>query len=310
MENNEKWTTIVKKRNLRKVEFSEKQRSCKFSKIAFNQRNNVSLNHFSSDQPKIEQNIQHSPDEEKFQIYYQNVRGLRTKLSELYNNILCEQYPVIVLTETLLNPDINNSEFIDTNKYMVFRSDRSPEVTNKFRGGGVLIAVEKNFPSNQVQCDATMREELWVFVYVNSSQLIIGATYIPPNANFVEYSNHLDSLALMSTNYPDAVLCVLGDYNLPGVSWLVDTDCDYLVPNNVFSAAEEIICDNFAYFGLFQYNNIANDNGPQPQYHPKVRHANVVTDQRKIRGPQSFCYFVSEGFPYSRLEEDFLHQMV
>nr|XP_008199192.1 PREDICTED: uncharacterized protein LOC103314572 [Tribolium castaneum]XP_015840373.1 PREDICTED: uncharacterized protein LOC103314572 [Tribolium castaneum]XP_015840374.1 PREDICTED: uncharacterized protein LOC103314572 [Tribolium castaneum]XP_015840375.1 PREDICTED: uncharacterized protein LOC103314572 [Tribolium castaneum] len=106
-----------------------------------------------------------------------------------------------------------------------------------------------------------MREELWVSVYVNSSQLIIGATYIPPNANFVEYSNHLDSLALMSTNYPNAVICVLGDYNLPGVSWLVDTDCDYLVPNNVFSAAEEIICDNFAYFGLFQYNNIANDNG-------------------------------------------------
>lgn len=77
----------------------------------------------------------------------------------------------------------------------------------------------------------------------------------------MEYSNHLDSLALISPNYPNAVICVSGNYNLPDVSWLVDTDCGYLVPNKIFSATEKIICDNFSYFGLFQYNNIANDNG-------------------------------------------------
>ncbi|EFA04797.1 hypothetical protein TcasGA2_TC014846 [Tribolium castaneum] len=69
------------------------------------------------------------------------------------------------------------------------------------------------------------------------------------------------------------------------------------------------ILKTLEYWNIADEKVVAVTTGPQPQYHPKVRHANVVTDQRKIRGPQSFCYFVSEGLPYSRLEEDSLHQM-
>lgn len=46
-------------------------------------------------------------------IYYQNVRGLRTKTDDVFKNILINNYNVIVFTETWLNSNVTNSEFID-----------------------------------------------------------------------------------------------------------------------------------------------------------------------------------------------------
>lgn len=75
-------------------------------------------------------------------IYYQNCRGIRTKLNTLYLNILANAYDVIVFTETWLTPDISDNEFIDQ-RYLVFRCDRDRIVTQKKDGGGVLIAVSR-----------------------------------------------------------------------------------------------------------------------------------------------------------------------
>lgn len=36
-----------------------------------------------------------------FSLFYQNVRGLRTKTNEFYNNLLLLDFHVIILTETL-----------------------------------------------------------------------------------------------------------------------------------------------------------------------------------------------------------------
>lgn len=53
-------------------------------------------------------------------IYYQNVRGLRTETLELYESILAEDYDIIALTETWLEPDIaNNNYLIQDMKYFV-----------------------------------------------------------------------------------------------------------------------------------------------------------------------------------------------
>lgn len=51
---------------------------------------------------------------DKITIYYQNCRGLKTKLDTLYANILSECYDVIILSETWLVPQISDSEFIDS----------------------------------------------------------------------------------------------------------------------------------------------------------------------------------------------------
>lgn len=73
--------------------------------------------------------------------YYQNVRGLRTKLDTLRQNIPTLNYDVYCLTETWLYDQIFSPELGFTN-YDVYRLDRKNVI-----GGGVLISIRKIFRS-------------------------------------------------------------------------------------------------------------------------------------------------------------------
>lgn len=57
--------------------------------------------------------------------YYQNVRGLKTKLINIKNNISICEYDIIFLTETWLNDSVSDGELCDPNKYCVYRRDRA-----------------------------------------------------------------------------------------------------------------------------------------------------------------------------------------
>lgn len=95
----------------------------------------------------------------KLKCFYQNTRGLRTKIAHgLKNRISCTDYDVIALTETWLNDKINSNEIFDGGLYTVHRSDRTaatfvrPTNSNalnneNFLGGGSLIAINKNIPA-------------------------------------------------------------------------------------------------------------------------------------------------------------------
>jgi hypothetical protein len=79
-----------------------------------------------------------------FDVYYQNVRGLRTKQLELYENVCSTDYNIICLTdcETWLN-DLCYDHNLFSDCYTVFRSDRAS--VNKTRGGGVLMPYPQQF---------------------------------------------------------------------------------------------------------------------------------------------------------------------
>ncbi|KAL4720459.1 hypothetical protein ACJJTC_011820 [Scirpophaga incertulas] len=68
----------------------------------------------------------------KLTLLYQNVRGLRTKTTEFYNNLLLSNHDIILVTETWLNDGILDSELSD-NRYEIFRRDRGSN------GGGVMV---------------------------------------------------------------------------------------------------------------------------------------------------------------------------
>lgn len=69
-------------------------------------------------------------------IYYQNVRGLRTKIDDFYIMTQNGDYDAIVLTETWLNNEINSTQLFGS-EYTVYRKDRDPNISGKLRGGGV-----------------------------------------------------------------------------------------------------------------------------------------------------------------------------
>lgn len=60
----------------------------------------------------------------RLQIFYQNVRGLRTKIHELNNEILGNAYDIIILTETWLHRRIFLGELFDE-RYNDYRCDRN-----------------------------------------------------------------------------------------------------------------------------------------------------------------------------------------
>jgi hypothetical protein len=73
-----------------------------------------------------------------FEIFYQNVRGLRTKSTERFNTVCSLHYEIICLTETRLNKSFSTHNYFP-GTYTAYRSDR--DCLDKSRGGGVLTAV-------------------------------------------------------------------------------------------------------------------------------------------------------------------------
>ena len=81
-------------------------------------------------------------------VFYHNVGGLRSKISDFALKLVSMPYDVIVLAETWLNEDFLTSEIFDCNFYNVFRKDRCTKTTGLKRGGGVLIAIRSNISVN------------------------------------------------------------------------------------------------------------------------------------------------------------------
>lgn len=189
-------------------------------------------------------------------IYYQNVRGLRTKLTDLFNAVLTCSYPIIILTETWLTDAFYNSEIFDS-RYIICRADRNSDSCSKNRGGGVLIGVLGWLSSCQLISDCH-GEELWVKVNIGKGSLILCAIYIPPASPVGVYLDHFSRVEKFMADHVESKLCLVGDYNLPDIAWLGNPGCNGLSPSHASSSAHQEICDFLCYLNLLQYNQIFN----------------------------------------------------
>lgn len=103
------------------------------------------------------------PRRSVLKMYYQNVRGLRTKTKDFHTEIMLNSYDIILLCETWLNNDFYDSEFFD-NRYVVFRVDRNKEETGLSTGGGCLIAVKSELSSIRMREWELSKEDVWITV--------------------------------------------------------------------------------------------------------------------------------------------------
>ena len=185
-------------------------------------------------------------------MYYQNVRGLKTKLSELRLSLAMSQYDVIVLTETWLDETVSDGE-LSFDGYQIHRCDRDFAATGKSQGGGVLICVrfgidcEVLHPSNLLQTC----EELWLSLSVKGVVDIVGAIYIPPAADVSVYEQFCASVETFMQRFPAKRLLCCGDFNLPGISWTNDCLGVNCVGANGVSRP---FIECLSYLNLFQKN--------------------------------------------------------
>ena len=154
-------------------------------------------------------------------ILYQNVRGLRSKLPIVYSSSVDCDFNVIVFTESWLSSDINDSEILCSD-YQVFRNDRYSgiEGTRK-KGGGVLIAVHNSISSDNFQVSIPVSIEIICVRLIFKNCLVyVTCSYIPPNSPMEIYSQHAELIGNVASNLgPNDSLVVLGDFNLPTITW-------------------------------------------------------------------------------------------
>lgn len=81
---------------------------------------------------------------------------------------------IFVLTETWLHSQIHDNEILQTaHHFSLYRCDRT-----KRQGGGVLLAISKDFPSQCIHVNTDL-ETVWAIIEINHQKIIIGVCYRP-----------------------------------------------------------------------------------------------------------------------------------
>lgn len=191
-----------------------------------------------------------------FEIFYQNVKGLRSKLRITRQNLALDDFDIFAFSESNLSDSFYTSEIGLTN-YSVYRTDRDLTRTHKKSGGGVLLAVSNRFSSSLISGTSAGFDHLFVRVSCsnrNSKQYVFGVVYIPPSSPDHFYTSHFNEVERLQNIYSEDDFVLLGDYNLPELSW----SSDGTLPNSS-SPRSCVFLDSLSLLGLSQINFVRNN---------------------------------------------------
>jgi hypothetical protein len=174
------------------------------------------------------------------------------KLFQLQNIASVDNDSVIAITESWLNNSVNDNEILNSN-YVIYRRDRQTNC----RGGGIVLAVKHTLVSTLVHSDS---ENEIIAVSVSMSQnrsVLFILCYRPPSSDLNNFVNSLNTV-LSTLSGKHSRVCLLGDFNVPGVNW-----GDNFYSSNCPSEASfvELLDD----FGLKQLNK-----------HPSTVNGNIL----------------------------------
>lgn len=198
-------------------------------------------------------------------MYYQNVRGLRSKTKDFLLASTACNYDVIALSETWLVPAIYDSELFGPD-FIVYRCDRSPLNSTRERGGGVLLAVRSEISSERIVVPNTDTVEIVsVRLNLNCKIIYIVCLYIPSGSADIVYCSYVEAITLffcyVNVKDNDTVL-IVGDFNMPSVDWINDdSNKRVLLPTSFGSAIETSMLSALFSFDLCQLNNVVNFQG-------------------------------------------------
>ncbi|XP_045507160.1 uncharacterized protein LOC123703258 [Colias croceus] len=201
------------------------------------------VNGCSFGKPQIKKQRRSKP----FEILYQNVRGLRTKLQDFYISVSSILVDLFAITETGCSESISDAELVPPG-YSIIRCDR---MDGRKQGGACLVAAPRfELRSVPVPCDINIAarafELVCATVYLKKRYLFtVCVVYIPPNSNECEYMLLFKTIEGYYNKYSD--LLVIGDFNL------------YSCSLNVLNYYEYF----FSYCGFTQCNKVSNINNRQ-----------------------------------------------
>lgn len=194
--------------------------------------------------------------------YYQNVRGLRTKISSFFQASSVPDYDIICLTETWLNNKIGDYELFN-NHFQIFRRDRDSHTSHKSDGGGCLIAVNTFLQvTERPEWQTNVLEEVWISITLpdHLRKIHICCVYIPDYTDFCRLKVFTDNVTkIINNNLQDSVI-IVGDFNLASVVWSRDVNSNHVAPSLPNDIKSSLFLDSFLLNNLKQYNHIKNIN--------------------------------------------------
>lgn len=255
--------------------------------------------------PKRGQRNRESPLK-KVHLFYQNVRGLRSKTSVFINNVVKNKFDIIALTETFLTSSVCNGELFPP-EYTVVRKDRAGDIG----WGGVLLAVRDCYSVRIISNIANLtvdKELLFAIVSHKDVKFLCCVVYLPPNYNDEQYLNVLTCIEDVICTYSDLAILIIGDFNLNSCSANVKMHfnlfCDFCLlkqHNSVFNyrgvMLDLVLSD-------LELDNISVTISHDPLVHPDNHHPALEVDinfPRHARVPNS----VSPPTQSSALGPDF-----
>lgn len=185
--------------------------------------------------------------------YYQNVRGLRTKLDILRCNYSLINFDYCIFSETWLTPDFNDTE-LSLIGYQIFRFDRNENTSRYSRGGGILIAVKNAYASKVLSVPINNIEQLFVLASFGKSKFILGGVYIPPSSVSDIYDNHIRSVEFLRDKYPKYKFIIVGDFNLPSACY----DASNFGVKFSSSPQSDSISFRYSFLNFRQHNHVYN----------------------------------------------------
>ena len=136
-----------------------------------------------------------------------NIRGINSAKLRAVRTTLCEQFDIITLSETFLNPN-NNYDLKLPGFHDIIRRDRPT------MGGGVSIYVKECIAFKRIfECESENLEQIWLQLYTNEVKMLLCNVYRPPNyQNFWELiDNNLENIKTRYANIKYHL--IMGDLN-------------------------------------------------------------------------------------------------
>ena len=163
-----------------------------------------------------------------------NVRSIINlqKRLKLADYALKHDFDLILLTETWLRKDIQNTELL-LNHYEIFRADRRVGETAASKHGGCLNALQKTLSGAKVnlgQCSEALQDFFVVIKLFQPTPIYIAVHYKPPSYSDYRLSSHelKEFFVILNKIMNLGGTILLGDFNLPGADWGVhSSENDY-----------------------------------------------------------------------------------
>ncbi|XP_024890211.1 uncharacterized protein LOC112466380 [Temnothorax curvispinosus] len=179
-------------------------------------------------------------------VYYQNVRGMNSKLNTFLTSPDILSYDIVAITESWLSSSVHSHEAFDSQCFFVYRNDRVDRI-----GGGVLLAIRSNlksmlFPLLNYPAELSDINIICVKVESLHKPFYIILFYISPNNKLTVYQTLYDYIMSLRKLWNKRIL-VLGDFNIPSF-------INFSVLNPLHAATSAFL----HFYNLTQYSQIVN----------------------------------------------------